>query len=127
MGSVGYGKMMVEPGFITEAHRAAYILVHGSIPAGLYILHSCDNKRCVNPNHLRAGTPVDNMRDMHQRGRDNNHWRKQTHCSNGHEFSPENTYQYTYKRACKTCINARAARYAAERKKSEASISEECQ
>ena len=57
------------------AHRIAYSLAYGAIPkcdgrhGTLYILHSCDNPRCVNPAHLRAGTALDNTNDMVERGR----------------------------------------------------------
>lgn len=52
------------------AHRAALIVAHGAFPiAGAYVLHSCDNKLCVNPLHLRYGTQRDNVRDMWERGR----------------------------------------------------------
>jgi hypothetical protein len=51
------------------AHRYSYFLVHGSIPDDLDILHSCDNGLCVNPGHLRAGTPYENMQDAIRRDR----------------------------------------------------------
>lgn len=46
------------------AHRRSYMNVHGVIPAGQYVLHKCDNVRCINPEHLFIGTQQDNMDDM---------------------------------------------------------------
>lgn len=51
------------------AHRYAWEQANGPIPDGLFVLHSCDNRRCVNVEHLRLGTHTDNMRDASQRGR----------------------------------------------------------
>lgn len=50
-------------------HRVAYESLVGPIPAGMYVLHHCDNPRCHRPEHLYVGTLQDNMRDMHSRGR----------------------------------------------------------
>lgn len=51
------------------AHRAAYVLLVGDIPAGMVLRHGCDNPRCVNPAHLEAGTQLENMKDAVHRGR----------------------------------------------------------
>ena len=51
------------------AHRWAWMLVHGSIPDGLHVLHRCDNPPCFRPSHLFLGTDADNARDMASKGR----------------------------------------------------------
>jgi hypothetical protein len=50
------------------AHRHVYRLTRGPIPDGMEILHSCDNGLCLNPDHLRAGTHQENMREAAERG-----------------------------------------------------------
>lgn len=51
------------------AHRLSYELHKGPIPDGLQILHSCDVKNCINPDHLRVGTHSENMAEAADRGR----------------------------------------------------------
>jgi hypothetical protein len=63
----GYGVTRFK-GRLTLAHRVSYILSHGEIGDEL-VLHKCDNRKCVNPAHLYAGTHHDNVVDMITRGR----------------------------------------------------------
>lgn len=58
----GYGHFFYD-GKIELAHRASWELHKGKIPKGKQINHKCFNRACVNPEHLYAGTQVDNMRD----------------------------------------------------------------
>jgi hypothetical protein len=64
----GYGTLMVD-GMMRRAHRVAWELTRGPIPEGLCVLHRCDNRRCVNPDHLFIGTYRDNRRDCVSKGR----------------------------------------------------------
>lgn len=50
------------------AHKVMYLLAHGEVPKGLVVRHTCDNKRCVNPEHLLLGSVKDNTWDAIERG-----------------------------------------------------------
>lgn len=93
-------------------HRLAYELTIGTtIPDGQFVLHSCDNPLCCNPDHLRLGDHAENMRDRTERRR--TFGQTATHCKHGHEFDEENTYITTIGgRACRACRReAERARY----------------
>jgi hypothetical protein len=64
----GHGRFRVG-GRILKAHRVAFAICYGSCPAGLVLLHTCDNPACVRPSHLRPGTVADNNADMRAKGR----------------------------------------------------------
>jgi len=89
----GYGR--VRPGGTApyvRAHRAAWFLATGAWPdPELFVCHTCDNPSCVRIDHLFVGTASDNSTDRDTKKRGGNSGR--THCLNGHEFTPENTYQ----------------------------------
>ncbi len=53
------------------AHRASWIIYRGEIPEGMLVCHTCDNKRCTNPDHLFLGSHKENTQDMHSKGRGN--------------------------------------------------------
>lgn len=71
----GYG--LIKVGFwkgpnyyVTGAHRFSYIMHHGEeAPEGMYVCHTCDNKKCVNPFHFFLGTSKDNQFDCNKKGR----------------------------------------------------------
>lgn len=62
----GYGQIHAN-GRTAYAHRVAWELANGPVPDGAFVLHSCDNRRCVNLGHLRLGSFQDNMDDMTDR------------------------------------------------------------
>jgi DNA-binding CsgD family transcriptional regulator len=63
----GYGKVVIWG--VSGAHRVAWVMTNGPIPAGLQIRHSCDNPPCCNPAHLQMGTLQENEADKRARGR----------------------------------------------------------
>lgn len=67
----GYGQTCWHRRTVT-AHRVAWQMIHGPIPDGLCVMHTCDVRACVNPAHLRLGTFGDNNRDTVAKGRHRN-------------------------------------------------------
>lgn len=56
-----------------RAHRVAWELANGAIPDGMWVLHSCDNPPCCNPDHLFLGDVTANVQDMISKGRGSGH------------------------------------------------------
>ena len=100
----GYGELAIGGGKKIRAHRFAWVLSHGPVPNGLFVLHRCDNPPCVNPEHLWLGTRVDNIADMVAKGRGSSGYRNATCCKRGHPFAPPHLQIMSngYRR-CRTC------------------------
>ena len=89
-----------------RAHRVMWMVTKGPIPAGMHVCHTCDVRRCVNPDHLWLGTNQQNITDMTMKGRGPCGEKKmKTHCIRGHELSGDNViiYHGGKHRACKAC------------------------
>lgn len=68
------------------AHRLSWEITNGPIPAGKMLCHTCDNKKCVNPEHLFVGTTHDNNRDYLKKKRNDvsrDHFPPKFHEKNG--------------------------------------------
>jgi hypothetical protein len=95
----------------TYAHRYSYERVHGAIPRGLEIDHLCENRACINVDHLRAVTHLENM----------SHARTRTlhtgYCRNNHDLSIAGIYTHpTTGPTCVECKRETVRRSRARRK-----------
>lgn len=94
-----------------SAHRYSWMKHLGRIPNGMFVLHKCDVRCCVNPDHLFIGTQSDNIVDCVRKNNMNSYNGNKKSCIHGHEFTTENTYvenRGSYNsRHCKTCDKLR--------------------
>lgn len=105
----GYGTAAVNRKTVL-AHRALFRCLVGDPPEGCHLHHRCENKRCVNPDHLQPLTPLDHMAVTPQAMA--HYFTARTHCKNGHELIPENLVRQGENgiRRCKICVLAWANR-----------------
>lgn len=87
------------------AHRVSYRFFNGELISGMVIDHTCKNKVCVNPDHLRQVTTRFNVIDNSIGPCSENS--KKTHCKRGHLFDDKNTYfiKGNGGRMCRKCHN----------------------
>lgn len=102
----GYGRFALSASEQYIAHRYSWRLTNGAIPEGRVVMHSCDNRKCVRPDHLSLGTQSDNLLDASRKRRLPNV--RKTHCSNGHALTGDNVRQRFGRagRQCVTCARA---------------------
>lgn len=94
----GYGRVWVPPlRRVLNAHRVAFALAFGREPT-MELDHICRNRRCVNPDHLREASRLENAA--------NGRWAMAVACMRGHAWDEVNTYWYKGSRNCRACHRA---------------------
>lgn len=100
-GQFGVGRRAIGTYGKKRAHRWAYEHLVGPIPEGLVLDHLCRVRHCVNPDHMEPVTSRENTLRGETRPAIN---AARTHCTNGHEFTPENTgTTHRGGRRCRAC------------------------
>lgn len=114
MNGSGYGSIGARE-VIMGAHVFSWELHNfKEVPLGKLVLHSCDIKQCVNPEHLFLGSLQDNMLDASGKGVLLGNAKPQTHCKRGHDLAE--AYIYKGVRCCRKCSVIRQRKYNLERK-----------
>ncbi len=111
----GYGKFPIE-GKPVKAHIFSFEFFKGKIPNNLVINHLCRNTKCVNPAHLEVVTIKENIRKGLTGFKHSLQQRAKTHCPQGHEYTPKNTYSYYENRRCKKCSRMNVKKFRAQKK-----------
>src|SRR5262245_9618721 len=102
----GYGKVGMNHKHLRR-HRAFYEGLVGPIPSGMQLDHVCLVRCCVRPDHMRLATARENTLAPGSEAITKRLGAK-THCPQGHEYSPENTYvSKGPRRHCRACANER--------------------
>lgn len=112
-GNSGYGKFRIGHSKDYQVHRIAYAAQYGDIPEKMCVLHRCDVRTCVNPNHLFLGTHKENTRDMMSKGEHYSHGRTKTVCPKGHAYNGINS---NGARICKICCSQQKLNYEERRR-----------
>ena len=94
--SNGYGRKRLYGE--TLAHRVAWVGANGPIPKGMEIDHLCNNRGCINPQHLDVVTHAENMKRITQR---------RSHCNQGHQYTDKDWNPTNGRRQCRVCSRIR--------------------